>query len=429
MPRLPWSFAALLLAVSAPAQSPQRHAPGTPDQGLPIAPVAFAPYHHEPGHVLNRIWRALFLVECEPDEVAGALPSERKAGAPFPATGWVHAKRDGTAADRRWFGGDGRQLPVEGFPPAAADELRTLLAGLGDAERRLLLDPPELAVLFQHDLLRLGQRLQDTHQNPELLPVLWRAAQLFALDSNERARLRNPLPLARASAGFAGLADDAPWPRELGGPVDSPFREVLRRSTRLFDAERTLLWSRVFLAHPDGVAALTKLLPQPLPPGEKAATPTVPVGFRAVLVQGIVALGADGAAYSTPLVVDVRTQVLRNREPLAAANPTFTHDGIDFGIWQLQRESVRRGDFRTAFRAIAADDQDLFRDYGSLKHTTYRAQCALCHRTTDTPEPQLGGFPVLRPHVGAQIASTGEERLRLAETQASKLLAELAAAQ
>jgi hypothetical protein len=76
---------------------------------------------------------------------------------------------------------------------------------------------------------------------------------------------------------------------------------------------------------------------------------------------------------------------------------------------------------------FAADDQDLFRDYGTLKHTTYRAQCSLCHRNSDTPEPELGGFPVLRHHAGAAFALTGTERLRLAEQQVARLLADLPA--
>lgn len=402
---------------------PRRHPAGSPDQGLPANPAAFAPYHADPDHVLNRIFRTLYLVECAPAEVGAALPREHTDPAAFFRAGWVHGKRDGTDQDRRWFGGDGRQLPVEGFPPATAAALRSQLEALGSADRAALLDPPELAVLFQHDLLRLGQRLLDTNENPELLPALWRAAQLAALDPAERARLRNPLPLARAAGGLPELANE-PWPAALGGNVDSPFREVLRKSTRLFDAERTLLWSRLWLAHPDGPAALQALLPKAPAPGAKAAAPTVPIGFRAVLVQGIVAVGTDGLCYATPVVVDVRTQQLVNRDGLAADQSTFTRDGIHFGIWQLERERLRRGE-PAAFRAIAPDDQDLFRDYGTLKHTTYRAQCTLCHRNSDTPEPELGGFPVLRPHAGAAFAATGDERLRLAEQQAGRLVAEV----
>lgn len=415
------------LATTLAAQTGPRHPAGSPDQGLPTAPGAFAPYHVDAEHDLNRIFRAIYLVECVADEVGTALPREHGEPAAFYVAGWVHRKRDGTDADLRWFGGDGRQLPTEGFAAEAATELRQRLDGLGAEHRRQLLDPPELAVLFQHDLLRLGQRLLDTDQNPELLPALLRAARLVALDDTERARLRNPLALALPAGGLPERGADAPWPTEFGGAKDSPYREVLRRSTKLFDAERTLLWSRLFLAHPDGPAALQTLLPKAAVAGTKAINPSVPLGFRAVLIQGIVALGSDGQCHATPVVVDVRTQRLTNRDPLAATNATFTHDGIDFGIWQLERTALRGGDLARTFRHVAPDDQDLFRDYGSLKHTTYRAQCTLCHRNTDTPEPELGGFPVLRPHVGATFAASGDERLRLAEQQATKLVMQLTA--
>ena len=167
------------------------------------------------------------------------------------------------------------------------------------------------------------------------------------------------------------------------------------------------------------------LLPKPGEKPAKGPGPTAPIGFRAVLVQGLVAIDAAGAPRATPLVVDVRTQTLQNREPLAAGNATFTHDGLDFGIWQLQRQGVRSGEPAAFFRRLEADDQDLFRDYGTAKHSTYRGQCSLCHRVSDTPEPNLAGFPVLRPHVQATFAETGDERLRLAETQAQKLFEQL----
>jgi hypothetical protein len=278
-----------------------------------------------------------------------------------------------------------------------------------------------LAVLFQHDLLRAGERLLDTGNNPELLPALAAAVRAVALPAEQLARLDDPLRAHLASPAGAELV--AALPTELGGKA-TDCREVLRRSTRLFDAEKSLLWSRVFLAHPEGADALAGMLPKP-GAGRDAPGPTVPLGFRAVLVQGIVAVDRAGALRATPVSFDVRTQVLRNRDGLAADNPTFTRDGLDFGIWQLEREGVRRGEAAALFRRIEADDQDLFRDYGTSKHTTWRGQCTLCHRLTDTPEPHLGGFPVLRPHAQAAFASTGTERLRLAEEQAGKLWQQL----
>jgi hypothetical protein len=402
------------------AQQPRRHPPASADRGLPQHTDLASPYHGDPQHLLNRIFRALYFVETVPDEVGAALPRERGEQPDFWVAGWVHRKRPGTEEDRRWFGGDGRQLPVEGYQPEPAAELAELLRQLGPAEAAPLRQPPELAVLFQHDLLRLGQRLLDTRQNAELLPLLRQAATAVALPTSSLEQLCNPILAAHAVKAGPGSKGLPAWPPELGGDADSPFREVLRKSTRLFDAERTLLWSRLWLHHPDGPEALAAMLPQP--GSIKGPNPKVPSGFAALLVQGIVALADDGRPHATPVVVDLRTQWLANRAPLGHENATFTRDGIEFGIWQLEREAWRRGDHAQALRSVEPDDQDLFRDYGTLKHTTYRAQCTLCHRNSDTPEPELGGFPVLRHHAGAAFAITGSERLRLAEQQVIKLL-------
>jgi len=414
-------LAFLLLAVPLLAQDPKRHPPDSADRGLPRNADQASPYHGDPGHLLNRIFRALYFVETVPDEVGAALPRERGDEEGFWAAGWVHRKRAGTDADRRWFGGDGRQLPVEGYAPKAADELAKMLREVASAEAQLLRKPPELAVLFQHDLLRLGQRLLDTGQNPELLPLLRQAAAAVALPVADLIRLQNPVLAAHKVDARPGSQGLPAWPAELGGDADSPFREVLRKSTRLFDAERTLLWSRLWLHHPEGPEALARILPQP--GSAKGPNPTVPIGFAALLVQGIVAVADDGSPHATPVVVDLRTQWLANRAPLAHDNQSFTRDGIEFGIWQLERQAWRQGEHARALREVAPDDQDLFRDYGTLKHTTYRAQCTLCHRNSDTPEPELGGFPVLRHHTGAAFALTGSERLRLAEQQVARLLA------
>ena len=407
---------AVCCASLLPSQQATRHGADSKDRGLPQAPERIAPYHQDPAHRLNRIFRQLWMVRMAPAEVAAVLPDE---GTPIEA-GWVHKKRAGTAADTRWFGGDGRQLPLEDLANDAVEELAGLLRGLGEDDRTTLSTPPELAVLFQNDLLRAAERLRDLERQPQLVQLLVRAARFVALEADQLTRLQNPIA---AAVGDGDTRDQlgASLPTDLHGSATG-FREVLRRSTRLFDAERTLLWSRVYLAHPDGETALAAMLPTPVRDGERAGRgPTVPIGFRAVLVQGLIALGQDGKAHATPIVVDIRTQVLQNRDPLAATNATFTHDGLDFGIWQLERQGLRSGRAAAIYRRVHPDDQDLFRDYGTAKHTTYRGQCSLCHRVSDTPEPNLAGFPVLRPHVQASFATTGRERLLLAETQAQKL--------
>ncbi len=407
-----------LFANDAGAQDPRWHGPDGPARGLPRAPLAFAPYGDDVDHPWNRVFRRLWLQHMAPAEVGDALRPDQ-AWRP----GWVHGKRPGQDADTRWFGGDGRLLPLEGLDAAAAADLRPLLAAI--ARTGAAGAPgPELAVLFQHDLLRAAERLLDVGRNLDLVPALRHAAEAVALDADTLAALRDPVRLALADPGQR-VALGTALPAALGGSAPG-FREVERRSTRLFDAEKTLLWSRLFLAHPGGEAALAAMLPAARAAGD--ADPTVPIGFRAVLAQGIVAVDRDGVPRATPLVFEIRTQTLQNREPLSGDNPTWTHDGLDFGIWQLEREGLRRGVAGRVFRRIDPDDQDLFRDYGVARHTTYRGQCALCHRLSDTPEPELAGFPVLRRHAQARFAATGTERLRLAEQQAGRLLARLRAA-
>jgi hypothetical protein len=391
----------------------QRHAPGSADAGLPRADVVWAPYHADPAHALNRLFRRTFLAELAPAVVGSALPRETTGEL---AEGWMLAWRDGTQDDSRLFGGDGRQLPRESFTAEEAQGVAADLAALTDADVAALRATPALAVLFQHDLLRTVQRLEDVGTNAELVPLLLAAARRVALPRATLATLPDLLERApsRETPAHAAYAQRA-----------AGFHELLRRSTRLFDASRSLLWSRLHLAHPGGRDATVQLVTAAFN-GEPIETP---IGTRALLVQGIVALDDAGEPVATPLAVDVRLQVLTNRDGLAATNPTSSRDGVDFVMLQLEREAARRAlasaDAPAPYRVVADDDQDLFRDYGTLKHTTYRAQCALCHRTTRTPEPELGGFPVLRKSAQPRLAESGTERLRLAESQVREWLASL----
>jgi hypothetical protein len=128
-------------------------------------------------------------------------------------------------------------------------------------------------------------------------------------------------------------------------------------------------------------------------------------------------------------VIEVRIQDLRNREPLAATNRTTTRDGVDFAIWSLERETLRVRGGKAGFadfRQLDLEAQELFRDYGTRKHTTYAAQCTLCHRRSNGPEEELGGFSVLRPHVGPRPVVDPGERQRKAEVEFARFVAALA---
>ncbi|MEM6671907.1 MAG: hypothetical protein AAF726_03635 [Planctomycetota bacterium] len=393
---LPVAFAAGLASDSG------REGPASLDRGLPREGADWRPYHRERDHPLNLVARRILLVETVPAKVGADLPREPLTSDPLPAD-WMLRWRDGAPPDRRLFGGDGRQLPREGFDEDESRALRNELAAITDEDASELKTDAILAVLFQHDLLRMAVRLVDSERNPELISLLMEASQRVALPRELLVALE-PLSYGDALA-----------------PREGEWKEVLRRSTRLFDASRTLLWSRAYLSHPDGAESLLRSIESS---GDDVE---VPVGMRALLEQGIVAIDSDGEPCATSLVVDVRAQVLANRDPRGADNATTSRDGVDFSILHLERESVRRRDDAgvRVFRDVDDEDQDLFRDYGTLKHTTYRAQCALCHRITRHPEPQLGGFPILRPSARPRFAETGAERMRLAEDQVREKLVEL----
>jgi hypothetical protein len=87
--------------------------------------------------------------------------------------------------------------------------------------------------------------------------------------------------------------------------------------------------------------------------------------------------------------------------------------------------SLRQGDHGRLFRTLHDDDQAMFRDYGTLKHTTLAAQCAVCHRLHNVSDANLGGFITLSPSAEARPATTGLERLRLAEREVSQFLMKL----
>jgi hypothetical protein len=401
-------------AAIAQAQAPALRLPDShPDFGLPNAAATWLPYSIETDHACNQIWRALYLAECIPTEVGGALPREHASPAEFYAAGWYFQKRKGEASDQRWFGGDGRQLPVEGFDAAGSENLQAWLKQVDGEVLRELRSRPRAAVWFQHDLLRLARRLLDIKQNPELLAPLWRCAQRVAL----------PRPVLQSTAVRTSTFDDiAPT---IPGFDPKLSIEVARHSSRLFNAEFVQLWSSIYLVVPKlSPAAITAWLAA----GKERTE--LPLQSVALLMQGIVAIDDQGQPVATDLVIEARTQRLSNRQPLAFDNPTTTRDGIDFAMWSLPRDAVRDCDAAVAaiafskFRAIDMESQELFRDYGSLKHTTYAAQCTLCHRRSNTPDESIAGFSALRVSSKPRPAEPGERR-QLAEVEMSRFVDQL----
>lgn len=406
----------LTLAATICAQAPDKRLPSDHDDfGLPQRNASWLPYAAEQDHVCNRIFRQLYLTECIPTFVAAALPREYADAKKFFAAGWYFKKRNGEARDRRWFGGDGRQLPAEGLPQPAATELKNWLQQVDGDVTKELRSRPRAAVWFQHDLLRFARRLIDVKQNLDLVQPLLACAHRVALP---RQVLLSP---SVRTTDFEEVAS------KITGFDPRRCIEVARDSSRLFDAEYVQLWSTIHLVIPElqqeaAAAWLT------------AGEQRTPLAMRtvALLMQGIVAVDDRGRPCATDLVIEARTQRLSNRDPLAFDNPTTTRDGVDFAMWSLARETVRDTDSSvhnvpfTSFRSIDMESQELFRDYGSRKHSTYAAQCTLCHRRSNTPDEAIAGFSALRTSSNPAPAKPGARR-RLAEGEMLRFLDKLRA--
>jgi len=392
---------------------------GHSDQGLPQPGFMLTPYHEDPNHVLNRVFQTSFLVTTAPAEVGLALPREHRDTAEFFRTPWYFAVRPGTPADQRLFGGDTRHLSRDGFTSGEATSFAQALPAVDGEVVRTLKNRPELAVMFQHDLLRVAERLMDTGRNPELLKPIVAAIRRVALSSDQLSQLPSTYALGLE---FKSINSDIPPDLlRVEPPIPGRTVELLRTSTSLFDASHTLAWSRVFVAWPTSRKDLIDFLSAHW----KGASIEVPVGTTSVLVQGVVAVDDQGRPHATPLAFDVRVKWLANRDPMSAENRTTTRDGIQIQAYELRRMSLRQGDHGRLFRALHDDDQAMFRDYGALKHTTLAAQCAVCHRLHDVSDANLGGFITLGPSAEPRPAATGSERLRLSEREASQFLTKL----
>jgi len=392
---------------------------GHPDQGLPRPEFVPAPYHEDPNHALNRVFRASFLSTVAPAEVGLALPREHGDPAEFFRKPWYFAVRPGTPADRKLFGGDVRLLSREGFAPDEAPSFARALAEVDGEAALTLKKRPELAALFQHDLMRLAQRLMETGRNPELLRPIGSAVNRVALTPAQLSQLPSTYDL-----GLKNGSLDSALPQDLlrvDPPGNGTYLELLRNSTRVFEASRTLAWSRVFISWPSAREGLMGFLSA----HGKDGNVEVPTGTISVLVQGVVAVDDRGRPHATSLAFDVRVKWLANRDPMSGQNRTTSRDGIQIRAYELRRASLRQGAHNRLFRLLHDDDQALFRDYGTLKHTTLAAQCTLCHRLHGVSDAYLGGFITLGPSARPRPATTGSERLRLAEREASQFLASI----
>ena len=240
-------FSAFILSIPAGAAD-ERYPVGHPDQGLPHPDFVLTPHHEDPNHVLNRVFQTSFLVTTAPAEVGLALPREHRDPVEFFRKSWYFAVRPGVPADQKLFGGDTRLLSRDGFKSGETISFLQAITAVDGEVVRTLKNRPELAVMFQHDLLRIAERLMETGRNPDLLKPIVAAIRRVALSSDQLSKLPSTYALGLASKSInCGLPAAL---LRVEPPFDGPYVELLRNSTGVFDASKTLAWSRVFVAWP-----------------------------------------------------------------------------------------------------------------------------------------------------------------------------------
>lgn len=419
-------LAFLVLTASASAEEPapqNRHPAGHELEGLPVAVDRESAYSSDPQALPNRLHRLLFIDEVVPEEIAASLPAERRqegtADAEFFRKGWYFRKRKGEAADSHLFGGDVRISPV-----LRPDEARTraLLAVLEECATREQVEActdlrePMARLLLQWDLLTLWWRWERLEQiDPQLLTALCRSADALALP---RSTL-DALDSGAASLGkLAGEnpARDRCQPFVPTGWIDAAGRfawpELNRKSTKLFHAENQFRASRVFVDLPEPQLA-------PILAGGKVDAAAAQQPVTSALVLTLMAVSRDGEVVATPVIDEVRIR----RSAAGEDAPSSSRDGSSHWIFFRIRRGEEAESPTGLFRFVPDTAQSLFLEYGSAKHTTYFAQCALCHRLKDAGGQTPWAIRSLAAHAAPRLVATPDERLRQAEGELAEFQA------
>ncbi len=340
---------------------------------------------------LNRLHQILFTESLVPEEIQASLPSEREksdqADSEFYRDGWYFLKRKGTPTDLGLFGGDVRVSPRRGFSADDRSELILLLGKLSKSEQAdsiEALQSPIARLLVQWDVLSLWWHLERAKSDDEEL--LSAMARTIAALSQSETSLRS---LPSGLSELVGFAADAPestnqpfFPKDfaLELPEQSGWVEVGRRSSTLFRADRTVRSSRVFLNAGD-LATTRDLLTKAADVG--AGKYPVPEGTKTVLIQQMIGIDDNLNPIATNVVDEFRIRLMQEPRVLSHDNPTSSRDGSSHWIFMRTRYGSLRDDVLD-FRFVPDTAQSLFLEYGTQKHATFAAQCALCHRRTKT---------------------------------------------
>lgn len=412
------------------------HPRGHDREGLPATATPQPLYADDPQHLLNRLHARLFVAELMPDEVGAALPAERRAagksGDEFFAAKWYFGKRAGESADRGLFGGDVRFSPVRELRGALAEEVSALLGSL--ATKAQVDAIPELAsplvrLLLQWDLLSMWWRCErDGTADAPALGALAAAIRALAQPREVLEALDPGTAALRAALGGkvdAANTGDPYFPVDLLAG-ESAFVEIDREDKALFHAERSLRAVRAFVKVPAGRADGEALVRAAGAAGKDGPLPDVPVGTEVALVLSLLAIDPAGEVVATPVVDEIRVRRISGSAELAADNGS-SRDGVSHWVYQRGRRASRDPQATHAFRFVPDTAQAMFLEYGTLKHTTYFAQCALCHRLTDTGKQNPAGITTLGRYAGAKICVDPATRLRRAEQQAAQIVTKLRA--
>jgi hypothetical protein len=371
-------------------------------------------YHPDPGHWLNQLHATLFIADRVPAEVAGALPEELKAAGltadQFYKVGWYFKKRPGQPADHRVFGGDVRVSPVEDFGGDRGQRLRDLLAKLDAGSAPA---DPVARLMLQYDLLHAWIRLDKPGADPATLAAVAKAVRTVALPADVLKALPSGLDkLARV--GTAGPPERA-RPYLSAGLIDrtnaSPWVEVDRDSTStLFHAKNALRVSRIYLNAGSREKTLAAIAAGP--------AAKLDVGTETAFAFEMIGLDPDLKPVPTKVVDEFRVRRLTGPVALTADNPTASKDGWDQWIYFRSRPG-------NEFRFLPDDTQSLFLEYGTAKHSTYAAQCALCHRATNAGGQTPVGVRTLAKHANPRESTDPARLPAIAVEQLGPIVARL----
>ncbi len=402
----------------------ERFAAGHSREGLPISGTPVPTYARDADHWLNELHALLFTQSLVPEEVAAVLPTERtnRADADFFVKGWQFGKRKGTELDRTTFGGDVRVSAVVTVDAKRRERLVLLLDRLSSADRVAAvpeLKEPLARLMLQWDVLSLWWRLESDrkwkHDDPELLTAMAKAVRALA----QPKQVLEGLP-SGATELIKQFADrtEAKSPSEPFLPPTlfdqspkSGWVEIERKSTRLFRGDTALRTSRVFL----DAGTRTRSVELIEAANAKAARPEVPTGTQVGLVLTLVGFDESLIPVATPVVDEVRVRRVTGPFRLGADNSTSSHDGIDHWVYFRSRSGSLLGG--QPFRFIPDTTQGLFLEYGSAKHTTFAAQCALCHRAEINTLSAPMGISSLNPAARPRVLDKPDTRFRLAEEE------------